>query len=140
MLNIELFQDFHLVATSLKPKIQECFEHSRYYYKELSKKYKKLMTIPAQIQKFMHPWMCSVYYYFKLAVVEEFRGDFQSALKYYHSILAKFKEIIEESDVNRCSTINLLRPFSDICFLRVRVTSSTSFLNHVFSYHFCCFV
>jgi len=122
MTTVELFHDFHLTATNLKPKIQECFEHSRNYFKEVSKKYKKFLTMPAQAQKFMQPWMPTVYYYFKLAVMEEFRGDFQTALKYYHSILAKFKEIIESTNETideRCRITNFLRPCSDICFIRV---------------------
>ena len=60
-----------------------------------------------------------VYYYYKLAVLEEFRGDFQSSLKYYHTILAKFKELIESTTEERYQMINYLRKTADICFMRV---------------------
>lgn len=119
---IELFEDATMIATTLKQRIQECFEHSRNYYQNLSKKYKKLVGKSDQ-SKFIQPWMPTVYYYLKLAVIEEFRGDFQSSLKYYHTILAKFKEIIEGTKENveeRYQMINYLRSCADICFIRVR--------------------
>ena len=68
--------------------------------------------------------MSSVYYYFKMAVLEEFHGDFSAALKYYHTILAKFKELIEETKAkdnieDTFQMVNYLRKFADICFIRV---------------------
>lgn len=119
---IELWEDATMITTTLKQRIQECFEHSRNYYQNLSKKYKKLVGKSDQT-KFIQPWMPTVYYYFKLAVIEEFRGDFQSSLKYYHTILAKFKELIEGTRENveeRFQMINYLRSCADICFIRVR--------------------
>ena len=118
---IELSADSSKIAVTLKSKIQECFEHGRSFYQNLSKKYKKLLSKSDQVQKFLQPWMSPIYYYFKLAVLEEFRGDFQSSLKYYHTILAKFKELIETtgSIEGKNQIINSLRKFADICFIRV---------------------
>ena len=118
---IELWDDATMITTNLKQRIQECFEPSRWFYQNLSKKYKKLIGKSDQ-NKFIQPWMSIVYYYFKIAVLEEFRGDFHSALKYYHTILAKFKELIEairEKFEERFQIINYLRKFADICFIRV---------------------
>lgn len=120
---IELTDDSTRITATLKARIQECFEHSRQFYQNLSKKYKKLSASSDQLQKFVQPWMASVYYYFKIAVLEEFRGDFHSALKYYHTILSKFKELIEDVKENveqKYQIINYLRRFADICFIRVR--------------------
>lgn len=122
---IEPLRDAQNIATNLKPRIQECFEFSRQFYQNMSKKYKKSLGSPEKNQKFMQPWMCPVYYYFKLAVLEEFKGDFASSLKYYHTILAKFKEIIEQGNGEgwgiewRYQMINYLRNCADICFIRV---------------------
>ena len=120
LINIESSTDPQVILGSLKIRIKECFEQNKIFYKELSKKYKKL--VGEEPIKFLQPWMSTVYYYFKLGVIEEFRGDFQGALKYYHTILAKFKEIIEDGrgdTENRLLMINYLRRFSDICFIRV---------------------
>lgn len=118
---LENWGDLTLFKSSLKPKIQDCFELCRKFYSNLAKKYKSLVSKSDNI-KFVAPWMPIVYYYFKLAILEEFRGDFQTALKYYHTILAKFKEIIEASNENihdRYQIIINLRRFADICFIRV---------------------
>lgn len=118
---LEIWDDFVMLKSILKPKIQDCFEQCRKFYSNLSRKYKALLAKSEQ-SKFVSPWMSVVYYYFKLAVLEEFRGDFQTALKYYHTILAKFKELIEannESPNERYQIINNLRRFADICFIRV---------------------
>ena len=115
---IELWDDPALITASLKQRIQECFDNSRFYYQNLSKKYKKSLS---KSEKFVQPLMSTAYYYFKLAVLEEFRGDFPSALKYYHTILAKYKELIEGTinDEERNNMIVYLRKSSDICFIRV---------------------
>lgn len=116
--------DPQTITTNLKPRIQECYEFSRQFYQNLTKKYKKSLGAPEKIQKFMQPWMCPVYYYFKLAVLEEFKGDFASSLKYYHTILAKFKEVIEQKNEGwtlewKYQMMNYLRNSADICFIRV---------------------
>ena len=122
--SIALSSDPQLITTNLKPRIQDCYEFSRQFYQNLSKKYKKSTSAPEKIQKFMQPWMCPVYYYFKLAVLEEFKGDFPTSLKYYHTILAKFKELIEQENEAwslewKYQMINYLRNCADICFIRV---------------------
>lgn len=119
---LELWDDATMITVSLKERIHECFEGSKTFYQNQGRKYKKSAS---KTSKFVQPWMSTVYYYFKLAVLEEFRGDFQSALKYYHTILAKFKELIEAattttSDEERYQMINYLRRSADICFIRVR--------------------
>ena len=121
---IELLSDPQNIATNLKPRIQDCYEFSRQFYQNLSKKYKRSLGAPEKIQKFMQPWMCPVYYYFKLAILDEFKGDFTSALKHYHTILAKFKELIEHGNEGwalewKYQMINYLRNYADICFIRV---------------------
>lgn len=117
---IELWQDAVMITASLKQRIQECFEGSRLFYQNLSKKYKKCVS--SKTAKFVQPWMSTAYYYFKLAVLEEFRGDFPAALKYYHTILAKYKELIEGTinDEERNQMISHLRKSADICFIRVK--------------------
>lgn len=125
--------DPQTITTNLKPLVQECYEFSRQFYQNLSKKYKKSLGAPEKIQKFMQPWMCPVYYYFKLAVLEEFKGDFASSLKYYHTILAKFKEVIEEVNEEwslewKYQMINYLRNSADICFIRVRRKKVTFYI------------
>lgn len=118
---IELYDEATMITASLKQRIQECFEYSRAFYQNLGKKYKK--SLVSKSTKFVQPWMPTVYYYFKLAVLEEFRGDFHSALKYYHTILAKEKELIESPGAaggeERHQKINWLRKSADICFTRV---------------------
>lgn len=118
--SIDITNDHQSIISGLKSIIQQdCFELNRLYYKESMKKYKQAV---GESSRFIQPWMSTVYYFFKLAIIEECRGDFTSALKYYHSILAKFKQIIEgTSEVveSRFQMIGYLRYFADICFIRV---------------------
>lgn len=120
LLNIS--ESAELLLSNLKPIIQACFENSRQSYRSLCDKYKSRLSSSAYSAKFLQPWMQNVYYSFKLAFVEELRGDLEIALKYHHSILAKYKQIIEDAKESSDLTIqifNFLRPSADICFLKV---------------------
>lgn len=123
---IDLSLDPQVITSNLKPRVQEFYEFSRQFYQNLSKKYKKSLGSTEKMQKFMQPWMGPVYYYFKLAVLEEFKGDYTTSLKYYHTILAKYKELIEQRPAAgwrpeewKYQMTNYLRNFADICFIRV---------------------
>lgn len=115
-------EDSTTFLANLKPVAHVCFDASRHYYRQLCDKYKSRMTSAMFISKFMQPWMQNIYYNFKLAFVEELMGEFETALKYYHSILAKYKQMIEDSRENSELTsqiFNYLRFSSDVCFLKV---------------------
>lgn len=136
---VDLSADTSAQTDALKAMAQQCLELTRIFYRNLAKRYKALLA--AEPTKFLQPWMAAIYYYTKLAVVEEFRGDLQSALKYHHSILAKCKQMIEDARDNaRMAMISFLRPSADVCFIRVhRMVGATEVSHPHDSCRFCCF-
>lgn len=108
----------------LKASIQWCLEACRRSYRELERNYKKSMRDESVGLKFQFPWMASIYYNFKIAVVNELIGDYELALKSYHYILATYKRMIEDPSGSqnpeaRQQIVNYLRPSSDVGFIRV---------------------
>jgi hypothetical protein len=107
---------------NLKTIAQACFEVSRSFYRQLGDKYKLRMSSSAMSAKFMQPWMQTIYYSFKMAFLEELKGELALSLKFYHSILAKYKQMIEGSKntpESLLQIINYLRSSSEVGFLKV---------------------
>ena len=128
--------------SNLKPIAKACFEAARSFYRHYSDKYKSRISSPSMSAKFIQPWMQNIYYSFKMAFLEELKGDLESALKYYHSILAKYKQMIEESKENSdlmLQILNYLRPSSEIGFLKVSI-EQMQVLTEYFRFPFYFFV
>lgn len=119
------------LVVSLKPIVPVCFESCRSFYRKLTEKYRTRSTSAAFSARFMQSWMQQIYYNTKSAITEELKGDFEAALKFYHSILARFKQMIEDTSVEperKIQIVNYLRFSSDICFLRVSLKFYKTFL------------
>lgn len=117
---LNLTQPIPEFAEKLKLAAQVCFEACQPFYKQLADKYKSRSL--SNQKNFMQPWMSSIYYGIKQAVIEEIRGSFEAALKLYHSIFAKYKQMIEDANGNpelKQQIVQYLRFSSDVCFLRL---------------------
>lgn len=117
---LNLTQPISEFAEKLKLAAQVCFEACQPFYKQLTDKYKSRSL--SNYKNFMQPWMPSIYYGIKQAVMEEIRGNFEAALKVYHSIFAKYKQMIEDANANpelKQQIVQYLRFSSDVCFLRL---------------------
>ncbi len=123
LFTLKISQPKNEFLASLKPVAQACFDASRSFYRQLGDKYKGRMSSSTMAYKFMQPWMQTIYYSFKMAFIEELKGEFETSLKYHHSILAKYKQMIEDSKANpelMLQIIYYLRPSSEITFLKVQ--------------------